>query len=121
MNIKKLNAAIPASFEYEYTDAEGVAKTETINLKIKRVSFRESVSKEFQDAFAKIQEDNSQLAHLLCRVIESWDITEDDEGQVPFAISPENLLDNTSSDFIVQLAEVVMGKLSPNQKTSPKS
>lgn len=118
MDIKKLSAAIPVSFEYEFIDAAGETKQETVNLKIKRISFRESVSKEFQEAFAKIQEDNSQLAHVLCRVIESWDITEDEAGEIPFAISPENLLDYTSADFIAQLAEAVMGKLAPTQKKS---
>lgn len=118
MNIKKLNASIPASFEYEFTDERGQVQKETINLKIKRLSFRESVSKEFQEAFGEIEKDNAKLADLLCRVIDSWDITEDEDGNVPFAITPENLLDNTSADFIAALAEAVMGKLAPRSKTT---
>lgn len=114
MNINKLLNSIPASFEYEFTDEAGDSQTETINVKIRRLSFRESVSKEFQDAAAKIATDQSEIANLLVSILEDWDLTTDDKG-TKFEITVENLLDNTSGDFIAQLAECVMGKLSNTQ------
>lgn len=120
MNISKAKGSIPVSFEYAFVDANGEDQSEPICVQIKRMSFRESVSKEFQEAARKVDGDQQELANLLCSVIESWDITETDaEGnEVPFAVTPDNLLDNTTGAFVLQLAEAVMEKIIPKSKTA---
>ena len=120
MNISKTKGSIPVTFDYSFTDAEGNDRSEPVSINIKRMSFRESVSKDFQEAAKKVDTDQTELANLLCSVIESWDITESDaEGnEVPFAITADNLLDNTTGAFVAQLAEAVMEKLVPKSRTA---
>lgn len=120
MNIKKFNGSIPASFEYEYTDANGEQRKETINIKVKRLSFKESVSEEFREAYEKIQEQPEKIADLLVKVIADWDLYEDDEHTVKYAISTENLL-ASPIDFVGALAETAMGKLSQASNTNPNN
>ncbi len=114
MNIAKLQALIPASFEYKYSDADGVEATESIELKLKRMSFDATASKTFREAIKN--EDDTVLKGMLANLIDSWNI--DNNGEA-FPPTEENI-GAAPADFVTQLSECVFAKLNPNpQKPLP--
>lgn len=112
MNIASLQALIPASFEY--TDAI-TAETATINLQLKRMSFKATASKQFREAMDN--EDTDAISKLLADLIAEWDITLGDD---PFTPSAENIA-ACPAEFVGKLAECVFARLFPNQTRAANS
>lgn len=108
MNISKLKALIPASFEYTYLDAENNEQKETITLALKRMSFTTTASKTFREAMEN--EDTNAISNLLSKLIDSWNM---DLDGAEFAPSAENI-GACPADFVGQLSECVFKRLFPN-------
>lgn len=108
MNISKLKALIPASFEYTYLDAEDTEQKETITLALKRMSFTTTASKTFREAMEN--EDTNAISNLLSKLIDSWNM---DLDGAEFAPSAENI-GACPADFVGQLSECVFKRLFPN-------
>jgi hypothetical protein len=112
MNIAKLNALIPASFEY--TDAI-TGETEQITLQLKRMSFGAASSKSFREAMDN--EDTGAMAEMLSNLIGEWNI--DANGEV-FEPTAENI-SALPADFVGKLSECVFARLFPNPQNANTS
>ena len=115
MNIAKLTALIPESFEWTYTDAEGSEQTETIALQLKRMSFGLSASKTFRKALD--EQDNAAIADMLAGLIAEWDL---DLNGEPFPPTAENIVE-LPVEFVAALAEKSFTRLFPNPPKAENS
>lgn len=116
MKQNKFITSVPVTFEYGYLDAEGASQTETINLTVKRMSFRESVSKDLREMFDKVQDDPAAIAELLEKLIAVWNIEDEAGEMLPIT---QDLLLSLPADFIAQLSEAVIATLSANPTKQP--
>lgn len=122
MHIGKLSKSIPASFEYAFLDDAGEYCEETVNVKVKRLSFRETAAKEFQEKFDAIKDDTAKLAEVLPTLVDWWDLFEhdleklDESGEpikIPIPVTSDFLMELPSA-FVMQLAACVMETLNAN-------
>jgi hypothetical protein len=114
MNIKQVTGTLNTSFNYIF-EVDGVEKTETISLTLKRISFGKAMGKDFQEASKLIDSDPTKIASLLTQVLESWDLTVDDNG-TPYELTEENIL-ACPPDFVIQMSDAITEKLFPNAQS----
>lgn len=105
MNITKHKESVTTSFAYN---------GETVNIRVRRPTFREASTKEFSEKFNKIKDDVSLTADLIAEYVEWWDVT-DGPNDEPIALERESLLD-LPADFLTELAEAMAGVLTPEKK-----
>lgn len=123
MNISKVHQTQETSFDYLYTDTDGIQHTEKIEITVKRLSFKDSVSKEFQEAFKELEKDPEKITDILPKLLDDWNITDTIGGkEVPWPITKESLLDpRVDISFIAGLSEAVMGVIAPNPQKDATS
>lgn len=120
MYVGKLKHSIGAKFEYTCWNPDGEAEeTETINIRIKPVSFEDGMGKNFQEAMEKITEEPAKFAQLAAGMIESWDVYEDEAGTVPYPITGDNI-GKAPMSFVLSLAECIQQRLGGNP-TKPEN
>lgn len=120
MKLSRINAEIPASFEYPFVDADGNAQTEQITLSLRRLSFGKTTDKDFRSAMENIAEDASEITKLLAGIIAKWNLFEDDAEQQMLPITEESIA-SLPTDFVGQMSEAVFSKLFPNPKNAVSS
>lgn len=113
MNISKVTGSLRASFEYHYFDASDEMQTATINLTLKRMSFRNVTAGKFQKAISEIDKKPEEAAALLYEVVESWDLYEDDEETKAFPLTIDNIAEREPA-FVSAMTSAVFEKLFPN-------
>ncbi|MBV9215937.1 MAG: hypothetical protein JO053_07140 [Acidobacteria bacterium] len=124
MNIGKRKSVVQTSFEFTEPDDEGQLEPEVVEVGIKRLSFKDSVSKEFLKALENLQDDPEQMADVLPKLIVNWNVTDIDEtgNEIPFPISAESFRDDRVSPFfVVALSEKVMSVIMPNPQKPASS
>lgn len=120
MNIAKLNELIPASFDYEYTDAADNKQTETINLKLRRMSFKQTASADFRNAMGEAESNPQPIAELLAGLIAEWDIYEGDDVTKMLPINAATIA-ALPVEFVGALAECVFKRLFPDPQKAANS
>lgn len=121
MNIKKVNALIPASFTYKYQDAEGNEQTEAINLQLRRLSFS-LVNDQLQKLFADGSQNSAAFAAIFVQIIASWNIFLDDAEKEMMPVTEEFFLGpDCPADFMTELTSCIFEKLTGNPQKAASS
>lgn len=120
MNIKKITGLVPAAFEYTYMNGDGNEHTDTIELKLRRLSFATANSD--LRAIAKDDTDTPRIAKALAGIIAEWNIyTDDDETEI-LPISAEWFAGpDCPADFFSKLSECVFSKLNGDPQKASSS
>lgn len=107
MNISKYQESVSTTFEYN---------GETVTMAVRRPSFREASSKEFQDRFKNISDDLTLVADLLAERVASWDVfVGEGEDAETIPLEREALLD-LPFDFLSGAIEAVTAVILPQKK-----
>lgn len=121
MNIKTLTALVPAKFEYKYFDTEGNEQSDTINLKLRRMSFATA-----ERELGKLKDDETSIdamAQILGELIAEWDLYTDETEKEVFPISAEWFAGKECPyAFVMGLSACVVERMQgnpPKAATSP--
>lgn len=131
MHINQLTSLIPASFECQVMNDNGEFVTNTVNIKLNRLSFREATQEQFQQAMKNADKDPEPIGRLLAGytdaegvkhpgLLASWEIFEDEAGTQMLPITVENIIDQPF-DFVMVLVEAVAAKVFPNPQKAAGS
>lgn len=128
MFVGDLESAIPASFKYPYRNGAGEDVVADIRISINRLSFSQSVSKDFHAAMSVAHEDPKPISQFLagrskeqCEegeeplkpILAGWNLFVDKEETQAFEITWENIA-SRPYDFVAKLAETAFEALFPN-------
>jgi hypothetical protein len=120
MNITKATGLVPASFDFPFYNNDGELEMGKVNLKLFRTSYRQLTSADFKEAMEKADDQPEIAAELLVKTVAEWDLTEDDEGKIPFPLTLDNIIDREPA-FIHAMTNAVFERMFPNPQKAENS
>lgn len=130
MYIGELTGLIPAKFECSVA-ADGELVTREINMKLRRLPFKEAIRADFIETFQNVQENPEAVGRLLAGyteedgtehkgLIAEWELFEDPECTRMLPITCENIV-SQPPDFVWSILNTISEKLTPNPQKATSS